>query len=114
MRLSKSSRILQLLEHLLLVHGDARADDRLDLAREHRVERKVGREAVVGAARVLVVVGADLLGATARAHLRTRRREGAWRARRADLRRGPGLGWGGLGTILTNLDKIYETREMVK
>ena len=40
-----------------------------DLAGEHAVECKVGSEPVVGAARVLVVVGADLLGARARADL---------------------------------------------
>mmetsp|Transcript_24717 Transcript_24717/g.82166 ORF Transcript_24717/g.82166 Transcript_24717/m.82166 type:complete len:378 (-) Transcript_24717:300-1433(-) len=86
----------ELLEPLLLVEGDALLDDGLDLAGEHAVERKVGSEPVVGAsrvlglrcgmirhggllhthtrggrcaARVLVVVCSDLLGARARADL---------------------------------------------
>ena len=40
---------LQLLEPLLLVHRDARADDVVDLAGEDGIERKVGGEPVVGA-----------------------------------------------------------------
>lgn len=42
----------------------------LDYYCPHPVERKIGAEAVVGAARVLVVVRADFLGARPRAHLR--------------------------------------------
>mmetsp|Transcript_29273 Transcript_29273/g.50075 ORF Transcript_29273/g.50075 Transcript_29273/m.50075 type:complete len:367 (+) Transcript_29273:74-1174(+) len=66
---STLSALCQLFQALLLVERDALLHDHVDVARHDRVERKVGRETVVGAARVLVVVRPNLLRARSRAHL---------------------------------------------